>query len=796
MRVQDLVEEFSAFQQKVDARLNDNHSQLLRVETRLDDYQNQMALIVTQLQQLYNIVLAIDTCSSDPHRRNPHFDATSSLNTLHGESSDVRNLSKISEEFKVPLAGLRMEGIAAAWYQWMYNSGLIRSWNDLTQGYLFIVDRWVLELIDLSLVLGMPWLEKLERVTHDYMSRSMEFCWNGQKVILEGSVNLAEQNLMIEEEETEAVTCFAFIQNRDESIKAPAPELLALKKVVYDIIWQVLLQYQAVFQSPYELPTFRGLDHEIHLVEGSKPVNKSKIIKDRFPIPTIDELLDELGGAKVFSKLDLRAGYHQIRVLPQDVPKTTFRTYEGHYEFLVMPFGSTNAPATFQAAMNHLFRPYLRRFIIVFFDDILVFSRTIDEHVEHLKIALGNLQLDKFLGKLFKCSFDTTSIDYLGHVVSGEGVHADPKKIKAMVDWHTPYNMKQLRGFLVLTGYYRSGIGAMLLQHERPLAFFSKKLDIRMENALVYVRELYAIAAAVGRNNLVADALSRGYEEGGLNVMVSQPIFSILEEVKRQNSKDPYLLQHHQKWLTNPGADKNLSVKDGILFHNNRRDVKEFVSKCGVCQQVKYEASKPGGLLQPLPIPEGIFEDLTMDFIVGLPPSNGYTTILVIVDRLSKFAYFSKLPRSFTAAVVAKLFCELVVHVHGFPRSIGSNRDPIFVSQFWSQLFKLSGTTLHTSTAYHPQSDEQTEVTNRYLEQYLRCFCNKKPQSWSAFIRWAQFHYNSSVHSSIGMSSHQVVFGKCPILIPHYPRGLVKVEAVDSLLVQRDEILSRLKMHM
>jgi hypothetical protein len=178
-------------------------------------------------------------------------------------------------------------------------------------------------------------------------------------------------------------------------------------------------------------------------------------IKNKYPLPRIDDLFDQLKGACVFSKIDLRSRYHQLKIRATDIPKTTFITRYGLYEYMVMSFGLTNAPAYFIYLMNKVFMEYLHKFVVVFIDDILVFSKNEDEHEEHLCLVLQKLRENQLYAKLSKCEFWLKEVSFLGHIISEGGISVDPSKVKDVLSRRTPQNVLDIRSFLGLAGYYR-----------------------------------------------------------------------------------------------------------------------------------------------------------------------------------------------------------------------------------------------------------------------------------------------------------------------------------------------------
>ncbi|GKC30489.1 ty3-gypsy retrotransposon protein [Tanacetum coccineum] len=419
--------------------------------------------------------------------------------------------------------------------------------------------------------------------------------------------------------------------------------------------------------------------------------------------------------------------------------------------------------------------------------------------------------------------------------------------------------------FVVEADASGDGIRAVLLQNNRPISYFSRKLGPRMRMAATYQKELFAIVKAVykwrqyligrwfiirtdhksikelmqqviqtplqqkyvrklmgfdfsieykpGASNQVADALFRMYEEveqvTAAFISLSQPLVGLMEDLKCENESLEELQQLHQK-MDRGEIPIGFRRENGLVIYRDRYYIGQRLKTLLLWEFHDTPSAGHGEIKKmlvglsalfywkgmrksPLSTPTAVWEDVSMDFITGLPPSKGVTVILVVVDHLTKYAHFGVLPTSFNAPKVAELFLEIVIKHHGVPKTIVSDRDPFFVSNFWKQIFELSGTKLNHSTAYHSQTDEQTEVVNRCLEQYLRAMVTDRSHHWVRLLPWAEYSYNTSYHGSIKMSPFQALYGRLPLSVIPYPPGSSKVAAVDKLLVERDKCLRQLK---
>jgi hypothetical protein len=259
--------------------------------------------------------------------------------------------------------------------------------------------------------------------------------------------------------------------------------------------------------SPWGCPVLfmKKKDQSLRLCVDYRPLN-AVTIKNKYPLPRIDILFDQLAGAKVFSKVDLRSGYHQIKIRPKDVPKTAFSTRYRLYEYLVMSFRLTNAPAHFMYLMNSVFMPELDKFVVVFIDDILIYSKSEEEHVQHLRVILQRLRDHQLYAKFSKCAFWLREVLFLGHVISAVGIAVDPRKVQEVLEWKSPKLVMQIRSFLRLAGYYRrfipnfSKIAKPMTQLLEKEAKF--KWSLQCEESFLTLKKLLTTASVLAQPDI------------------------------------------------------------------------------------------------------------------------------------------------------------------------------------------------------------------------------------------------------------------------------------------------------
>ncbi|GJW52037.1 putative reverse transcriptase domain-containing protein [Tanacetum coccineum] len=491
--------------------------------------------------------------------------------------------------------------------------------------------------------------------------------------------------------------------------------------------------------SPWGAPVLfmKKKDGSFRICIDYRELNKLTV-KNCYPLPWIDDLFDQLQGSQFFSKIDLRSGYHQRRVHEDDIPKTAFRTRYGHFEFTIMPFSLTNAPATQE------------------------------KHIEHFRIVLELLKKEKLYAKFSKCEFWIREVQFLGHVINGDGIHVDPSKIEAVKNWKAPRTPTEgeeqesafqtlkdklcnapvlalpdgSKYFVVYCDLSEVGLGCVLIQRDLETLsvwdketksfiytdhkglqyiFSQKELNMRQRRWI----ELFSdydceIRYHPSKENVVVDALSRKERlkpkgecrKGDVRALIMDEAYK-------------------SKYSVHPGADKMYyDLRDRYWWPGMKKDIVVYVR-------------------------------IAMDFVTKLPrTSSAHDSIWVIVDRLTKSAHFLPMREDYKMDRLATLYLNEIVARHGVPISIISARNSHFTLRFWQSMQEAFGTRLDTSTTYHPQTDGQSEHTIQTLEDMLRACVLDLRGSWDVYLSLVEFLYNNGYHSSVRCASFEALYGR------------------------------------
>jgi transposase InsO family protein len=706
-------------------------------------------------------------------------------------------------------------------------------------------------------------------------------------------------------------------------------------------------------KSPAGAPVMfvKKADGSLRLVVDYRKLNKVTI-KDVYPLPRQDDLMAKLRDAKIFTKLDLRWGYNNVQIKEGDEWKTAFKTKYGSFEYLVMPFGLTNAPAAFQRFMNNLFWDLLDVTVVVYLDNILIFSKDPAEHSKHVREVLQRLAKNQLFCKPSKCHFHVNTVEYLGIQISPLGFSMDEKKVKAVMSWPTPRSVKQVQAFLGFVNYLRrfipdfssiaqplhnltqkdkpwswgesenksfqelkrrvtnrpvlahsnpekpyfletdaSGVamGAILSQRSddgrlHPIAYMSKSFNDAERNYDTHDKELLAIIKALeewqiflegtpqpitvftdhrnleywrksrsfnrrharwrlyladfnfeihfrpGKQSGKPDALSRRSDHTDVppkaEVMIPDKLFAniakeeqdapLQEQIKIEQQKDPSLddiieflivkqenappsirrayadyrlddeillfqdkilvpdnndlkreilkLYHDSPLVGHPGQQRTLELVSRYYTWPGKKGwIKAYVKSCDTCQRMR-RAKTPALPLKPLEVPPSPFHTISYDFITGFPKSKGMDAILVVIDSFTKFGHFIPTSSKATARDLVDLFVTNVWKLHGLPVRTISDRGTTFTGKFLRGLYKRLGINPHFSSAYHPESNGQTERVNQFIEHFLRSYVKADQTDWLHWLPLAEFAYNNAKHSATQKSPFQLLFGQNPVM--------------------------------
>ena len=839
------------------------------------------------------------------------------------------------------------------------------------EGWTFEITLYAMELGDTPIILGLDWLQQADP---DIDWKTMELSWDKKPEMAKaGTTNKEELDLskyprylhetLLKHQTVFSEELFKKLPehrpydcdiNFKEGAELPTPAKIYPLSPIESIAVKAFIDQELAdgkirpSKSEIASPCFfvKKKYGSLRLVTDFRKINEITI-PNRFPIPLQIELIDKVKGKKLFSKLDLRWGYNNIRIKEGHEWKTSFRTKYGVYEYLVMPFGLKNAPGIFQEFMNWIFRDLLDIYVVVYLDDILIFSDNEEDHTRHVEEVLKRLMENNLFAKLTKCEFAKTEVGFLGLIISTEGISMEKEKIKAIQEWAQPTTVKQLQAFLGFVNFYRrfikdfsliarilheltqkgvaynwttdceaafqkikeavsqdpvlihpnpdkpftletdaSGvaIGSILSQRHsdgylHPVAYMSKSYNDAQRNYDTANKELLAIVESLkhwrmylegtteavevytdhknlerwkeaetfnrrharwhtelasynfnihyrpGKMSTKPDALSRRHDHNDIpnpkQVMIAAERFigfkadtqldiitaiqegqqedeslqTLIYSTKEKENLPPTVKKQFNKYQWEENLlwyegrivvpdDKDIKLRLLEMHHDNpvaghqgqartlellsrryywpgmKSQVNRFVESCEICQRSKgHKHAVPN---KSLSIPDKPWEDIAYDFIVKLPESQGYDSILVVIDRFSRQAHFIPCQESTNAEGVADLFIQEVWRLHGLPKTTVSDRGVTFNSQFLRSLYKKLEIEPRFSTAYHPETDGITERTNQWLEGFLRSFCNYSQDDWVKWLPIAEFCHNNQVNTATGKTAFETIYGRHP----------------------------------
>ncbi|KAJ3559362.1 hypothetical protein NM688_g396 [Phlebia brevispora] len=670
-------------------------------------------------------------------------------------------------------------------------------------------------------------------------------------------------------------------------------------------------------KSPWGAPFFfvKKKDGKLRPVQDYRKLN-DMTKKNKYPLPRINDLFDKIKKAKYFTKLDVRWGYNNIRMAEGDEEKAAFITNRGLFEPLVMFFGLTNSPSTFQMFMNDIFRDMvLRGEVLIYLDDILIFSDDLNEHRKKVREVLKILRKHGLTCKPEKCEFEVQETEYLGHIISNGSIRMDPAKVEGVTKWPVPTCKKDVQQFLGFANFYRKfikdfskiaqpmtkltgqaewswdteqqdaferiktamttapvlavpndddqfkvecdaskfALGAELAQKQdgtwRTIAYLSKSLSLAERNYEIYDRELLGLMTALdewrhflmgarqtfeihtdhknleyfrkpqklnprqarwttelqeydfklihkpGSSMGHSDPMSRrpdharGMTDDPAEVLLRPHWFAKIDVLSSQSLMDN-ILSHRNDYdaivksaLISSPVDYS-QTEDGLIYRRGRLviphdktligqviaahhdsvsaghpDVKTYVKGCEICQKSKIQHQAKAAPLHPNPIPDRNWQYISVDMITHLPESQGYNAILNIVDMKSKDYLAIPTTDELNSEGWANIILKHVFSKHGLPERVFSDRGAQFISKFIKDVYLKLGIRGNPSTAYHPQTDGQTERINQELENYLRIFINHRQTDWPDWLPIAEFKYRNQVHSSTGFSPFYLTHG-------------------------------------